>query len=119
MTIRSATVYRILKDNGVPMWADEHWRPADTDVDVSCVDDNTFNDLVEGLINEISDELSPIALERVKSKLLVGYDTVELEIDDKTFNVIARAAHEQDITLNEHITNMLKDEIEAAENEQR
>lgn len=115
MTIHSETLYTLLEEAGVCMWTDEHWRPNDQDIDVASIDDGTIINFVRLLIDDISDEISPRALERIKSRLLVDYETLPVDIDVETFNFVARAAHEQDVTLNEFVVQAMKDQLGAVD----
>ena len=111
MTIHSEALRALLEEAGVCMWTDEHWRPKNQDIDVASIDDGTIINFVRLLIDYISDEISPRALERIKARLLVDYETLPVDIDAETFNFVARAAHERDVTLNEFLTEKLKDQL--------
>ena len=111
MTIHSETLYTLLEEAGVCMWIDEHWRPDGQDIDAASIDDGTIINFVRLLVDCISDEISPRALERIKARLLVDYETLPVDIDAETFNFVARAAHERDVTLNEFIIETLKDQL--------
>lgn len=44
-----------------------------------------------------------------------GYEDVEVELSDEQFLALAKTAHKKNITINQLVTNMLREHIEDAE----
>jgi hypothetical protein len=44
-----------------------------------------------------------------------GYENIEVDLSDEQLLVLARLAHEKDITLNQLVANMLREHIESTE----
>lgn len=95
---RNSRAYRLINPDYVGQWQDtEAWDDVRwTDLEV----DDDFMKKARAIINGEDD-----------------YDTrisIPLDLDDQTFMTLARQAHEQDITLNQLVMNILMAEVEAA-----
>lgn len=44
-----------------------------------------------------------------------GYENIEVDLSDEQYLALAKMAHEKDITLNQLVTNMLREHVEDAE----
>lgn len=44
-----------------------------------------------------------------------GYENIEVDLSDEQYLALAKMAHEKDITINQLVTNMLREHIEDAE----